>query len=479
MKKLIFFLLIAIISILIILFVKISIVVSTIFSFIFIISFILFFLLLFYKIVIRKANFVKINSLIIVKNFAFWGLLSALLLMPPIFNKLFSVRNLLDSDIIELWSFLVLFFIVSLLGFFIKKVRFINVIHAIITLLIISELCVRFVIIRNFPETKNILSDYISATYPELRMYKRHPFLLFTGNPNYHSNSKQNSGVKFNKFGFIEDNRKYRPDFDYNKPAHTIRIACLGGSTTADGWPWLMEDYLNENKKDTTIKYQILNFGMNSYTTAHSLVNFVLNVVTFSPDYVIIHHAWNDNDGRLRGAIPGEFRSDYTHGLKSFEQPYIIDLIPIRTSIIYVLIKKYFNNRPDFAYLETYNVIYDRKRTHYWYSDTTELKYYRRNIETITDIALSKNMKVMLVTMPHTSNINISGFNACIGINQANSVVRKIKRNYIGKMLFLDLDSIMTDKMDTCFKDIAHMTENGIRFKAQTIGKVILNSNNK
>ena len=477
MKKLIFFLIIAIISILIILFVKISIVVSTIFSFVFIISFISFFLLLFYKLTVLKANNIKINSLIIIRNFAYWGLLVSLLLIPPIFNKLFSVRGLIDSDIIELWIFLIVFFIFSLLGFFTKKVRSINIVHAVFTLLIISELCVRFVIIRNFPETKNALADYISATYPELRMYKRHPFLLFTGNPNY--NSKLNCGVKFNKFGFKEDWRKSRPEFDYNKPPHTIRVACLGGSTTADGWPWLMEDYLNENNRDTTTKYQILNFGMDSYTTAHSLVNFVLNVVTFSPDYVIIHHAWNDNDGRLRGAIPGEFRSDYTHGLKSFEQPYIIDLIPIRTSIIYVLIKKYFNNRPDFAYLETYNVIYDRKRTHYWYSDTTELKYYRRNIETITDIALSKNMKVMLVTMPHTSNINISGFNACIGINQANSVVRKIKRNYDRKMLFLDLDSIMTGKMDTCFKDQAHMNENGIRFKAQTIGKVILNSNNK
>jgi DNA-binding cell septation regulator SpoVG len=390
--------------------------------------------------------------------------------------NVFALRMLLDSDIVALWFFSIAFLCFSVLVFFIKKVNFINVFHAILTILIIAELCFRLVIIKNCPETKNSLVDYISATYPELRMYKGHPFLQFTGNPNYHSNSNLNRNVMFNKFGFNVDWRKSRPEFGYEKPTHTIRIACLGGSTTADGWPWLMEDYLNKNNKDTTIKYQVLNFGMTSYTTAHSLVNFVLNVVNFSPDYVIIHHAWNDNDGRLRGALPGEFRSDYSHGLKSFESPFIIDLIPIRASIIYDLIKMNFNNKPDFAYLEEYNVIYDRKRTHYWYSDTTELKYYKSNIETITDIAMSKNMKVMLVTMPHTSNSRVRQFNTCIGINQANNVARKIKMKYGDKMLFVDMDSIMTGKMDTCFTDIAHMTENGIRFKAQNIGKVILNS---
>ena len=93
-----------------------------------------------------------------------------------------------------------------------------------------------------------------------------------------------------------------------------IRIACLGGSTTQDGlkvdrsntYPFFLSRMMNRRLKADV---EVLNFGVNGWTSAESLVNYALLVARYEPDVVVIHHAVNDVWPRL---YP-DYRSDYTH----------------------------------------------------------------------------------------------------------------------------------------------------------------------
>ena len=103
-------------------------------------------------------------------------------------------------------------------------------------------------------------------------------------------------------------------DWDASKPPGVIRIACLGGSTTQDG---CMTDRTNTYSsflsrmmnRRLQADVEVLNFGVNGWTSAESLVNYALVVSHYQPDFVVIHHAVNDVWPRL---YPG-YRSDFTH----------------------------------------------------------------------------------------------------------------------------------------------------------------------
>jgi len=94
-----------------------------------------------------------------------------------------------------------------------------------------------------------------------------HPFLQYTLNP-------ESEGV--NSYGF------YGPEWTPDKPARTIRVTCLGGSTTADGYPESLGRRLKEKLPDRPI--EVMNFGVSGWSSAHSLVNFNLNVRHVEPD---------------------------------------------------------------------------------------------------------------------------------------------------------------------------------------------------
>ncbi len=85
--------------------------------------------------------------------------------------------------------------------------------------------------------------------------------------------------------------RRYEP-----AKSTAFRIVCLGGSTTycpgepEDAWPTVLETLLRDQGHDV----EVINAGRAWYTTAHSLVNYTLNMRHFSPDIVIVMHGVND-----------------------------------------------------------------------------------------------------------------------------------------------------------------------------------------
>ena len=125
-------------------------------------------------------------------------------------------------------------------------------------------------------------------------------------------------------------------------------------------------------------------------------MNFVTNVTDFSPDYVIIHHAWNDGIARNAGK---HFRSDYSHAFQHFRERVILDRYLIRMSVIYRFAKNKITGEPDWAFLEN-ALEKPRVVTNERWRNKDELNPYRRNITSILDLAKVRDTKMILTTQP-------------------------------------------------------------------------------
>lgn len=103
-------------------------------------------------------------------------------------------------------------------------------------------------------------------------------------------------------------------DWSTARTQGVIRVVCLGGSTTQDGRKVERSNtyasYLSRMlSRRLEAEVEVLNFGVNGWTSAESLVNYALVVSHYQPDVVVFHHAVNDVWPRL---YP-DYRADYSH----------------------------------------------------------------------------------------------------------------------------------------------------------------------
>jgi hypothetical protein len=397
------------------------------------------------------------------------GLLIGMAIVPPIFSRIFAVGALESNESNGLWVFSIGFILLSLALFKWGTARTekVGLVFFSVIILISIELTARFSYNVLAPEsTKQRLALAAEKTADEFMAYKGHPFVVFTGveGVSLVGNQQNETAAKFNKQGFIGD------DFVMGKSPDVVRVATLGGSTTARGYPKKMNSYLNAS---SSTEFEVLNFGMSFWTTAHSMVNFTLNVVDYQPDYVVVHHAWNDS--KPRNVAAEDFRNDYSHVLTYFHEPEIPDKWPIKVSLIYRYFRFFHSLLPTWAYLENATTLEKPKPTGALYSNTRELEPYERNLRTIIDLAIMREMRVLLVTQPHSHDESILYYFAAEHIDQCNEIARGLAQEYGDQVAFLDLDSAMSGKMDSVFVDVGHMNPEGMQVKAELIGQAILN----
>jgi len=146
--------------------------------------------------------------------------------------------------------------------------------------------------------------------------YKWHPFTGITFRPNIsfkgsHPNQKTKSMILVDRYGFLSQGKNFKPE----KSANEIRIATIGGSTTAnvhlsyeENWPGYLGMLVQDALPDNTIT--VINAGVPGYDTAQSIGNLALRVMPLKPDIVIIYHAYNDLKA-IRADI--KFNPDYSH----------------------------------------------------------------------------------------------------------------------------------------------------------------------
>lgn len=404
------------------------------------------------------------------KFIAFGSILTGVLFIPYLFGMLFSFGELHVFDIQGLIYTSATFIIFGILLLVFKKSVSMGLLMMIFSVLIFiwSEFAFRGVANLAAEEKfKNEMNFKSNVTYTDNQAYGGSPFIHFLGNPNttLEGNLALKASHPFNNFGFCGD------DFFYYKPSKVIRIACIGESTTADGYPKFLENYLNQNNVIDGYRFEVYNFGHAYWTTAHSLSNFMLNILDFSPDILVIHHGWNE--AKVRNYDEREFRGDYSHRFKAFNHPVIPDRYIIRTSAIYRYFKFLFDKSPVWMSLagsiETGN--YPEKSD---FRNKKELIPFERNITNIVRTAHHNNMKVIFATIPHSTDPNIAMREGVPNIIQCNSLTREIYTRFQTHVSFVDLDSILTGKRNDIFVDLAHINDEGRELKGEYIGKSVI-----
>lgn len=396
-------------------------------------------------------------------------IITGIIFIPQIFQRVFSFGDLLLQDKQGLiWSS-VIFCLLGVLFFFSSKKTSIGLTLVAFSIVLLIWLELSFRLIVNIGAGEQFIRDMnfkSNVTYPEAQAYQGSPFMHFLGKPNnkLEGSMALKADHPYNNFGFMGD------DFFYYKPRNVIRIACLGESTTADGYPRFLQDYLTSHNPFPGYRFEVYNFGQAYWTTAHSLSNFMLNVVDFSPDILVIHHGWNE--AKIRNYDNNFFKGDYSHRFKSFEPPFVADRLIIRVSGIYRYFKFTFDKSPHWMSLAG-TIENEQYPSHNEFTNEKELLPYTRNISNISRIALANKMKVVFATLPHSTDSNIAMRDGIKNIEQCNRITRTLSKDFGNDVILCDLDSVISGVRNDIFVDLGHVTDDGRRLKAEILGKVI------
>ena len=149
-------------------------------------------------------------------------------------------------------------------------------------------------------------------------------FSAYRGRPGTYRHRSVTKTV--NSEGFIST-----PPIAVTKPAHTIRIAFLGESSTAgtgillpdsETWPWMaVENVRHRAGRRDNIEF--LNAALGGFTTFESFGRLWSRVRFFSPDIVVVYHGWNDMNyfGRVDRI---EFWRTLPNGSWSLDYPVVL-----------------------------------------------------------------------------------------------------------------------------------------------------------
>lgn len=394
------------------------------------------------------------------------------LLFPPIFKALFRLEYIPDYLVgfsrWLLWALVTTMFILH-----INKIYYSSTVNFFF-MIVLSVMSLE-ILLRAFlkygeailPTKRSLLMDIRrkiieAGTYGVfVPRFEPHPFLHFTL-------PRKDLGGGNAEMGFLNITLQ-----DIPKPSGTIRVACIGNSTTVP-YPQLLEEFLN--KACPQARFQALNFGLGWWSSLHSTVNFVLNVIDFNPDYVILHE--NCNDHTYRG-YPG-LRGDGVHAYRSLTIPGTQEIYWNRLFVLYRILAILVRRRYPHFILRHYSVersiLKPGKKFQY---DPRELYIFKRNLETIYAVSRHRNIKLCLMTHPFSNVLKYGEEHDKVyrpHIITVNEILRE-KAAQDG-LLLIDADQLMTGEEDL-FLDPVHVDKKGNMIKSYLIGRAILKDLNQ
>ena len=264
-----------------------------------------------------------------------------------------------------------------------------------------------------------------------------------------------------NRYGFTFD------DLPLKKPAGTKRIACLGASTTAgpQAWPSHLEEQLREQGHQV----EVLNFGVQGWTSAESLIVFALLGKHFEPDVVVVHHANNDQ-APMKGT---NFRPDYAHyrkplGLTRDE----VGQLRLKTDLSWWVDNKLTRTSSIYIYAQLW-LVGDQPRA---YSLSTLSEHavrigpvedpsaFHSNLESLAALSESVGAEFVVTTMPHRKQgEELWG----AGLDRQNDRIVSLAKEHDWTLIDLTEHSWEEE----WFLDPVHLVQEGEAAKAQRIAE--------
>ncbi len=180
----------------------------------------------------------------------------------------------------------------------------------------------------------------------------------------------------------------YRTE-DEREQKDTVKIFCLGGSTTqytdkqGNGWPARVEKLLQQEMPGKA--FTVLNFGREWYTTQHSLINYLINLRRFKPDVIVVMHTINDllHNADFSYFSFAPFQNDYRH----FHGPvYRLINRPTALQTLFFILRSMWYHKPR-------DVVVTNR--------FPGIEPFKRNLKTIIETARLDNTVVVLMTQPN------------------------------------------------------------------------------
>jgi hypothetical protein len=272
-----------------------------------------------------------------------------------------------------------------------------------------------------------------------------------------------------NSLGFADG------EYPRDRTPGVARIACLGSATTEgedgrrDGaYPRLLGKSLEER---TGRNFEVMNFGVSGWTTAETLVNYLLVVQDYAPDIVILHEAASDVDPR---AWP-YFRGDYSHYRRAWKQPChsLAYRMLLRASDLFA----WFQVRDPRPFtLDTGAVEPVPAGSGLPESLSPETAgAFRRNMRTIAENVRLRGGRVVLATVPYDLATAPSSPLYVQGIDEHNAILRDLAREQGDLLVDLDAEARkQPEVLHPLFLDLVRMNPEGNRFKADTIAGALI-----
>lgn len=399
-------------------------------------------------------------------------LISAVAVVPPLWNALFAIVH--DAEVASLtappWGLSAALLAVAGLLAARPLARWSRPVAALALgclLLLWTEVGYRVFVRLTFPDPAREELAFIvtNAMVPREDQLVGHPFLHYVGNPD---------ADRYNSLGF--------PDREHTvtKPAGTLRVACLGGSTTASGYPALLEDWLENNAPDGQ-RWEVLNFGLEGWTSLHSLVNLSIRGLDYRPDWIVIHHAHNDVTV-LKRSTPTR---DYGHALSPYAWlgPRPVEQWLLGHSLLY---QQLWSSQRGSSPTPSPTPLARRIRLHQEPAAVRvsgdvpmqnaeprpeDLAIFERHLRELMALAHSHDARVLFATMPSSSTRRTS---TDTPLGQANDTVRRLASEGAEDALLVDLAGELGRNLEQHFTDVIHLDSEGRRRKAEHIGRALL-----
>ena len=305
------------------------------------------------------------------------------------------------------------------------------------------------------------------------------PFRIF--GPNYYT---EKDGVKY-----ISSTHKEL--YPFIKSKNTFRIVCFGGSTTDNPYaykdykihyPLMLQRLLKESYPNKNI--EVINVGSAAYSTAHLLIVLTLDVISWSPDLVIISENVNDLDVEYMA----DFHLDYSNKYKrlvpaDYYKEYTVMNALFRWSSFYWFIKGKLEPGP------TSNSVPEKEIVRIIDDNVpTEISQYvfRRNLLNFYYIANKWGIPVLYATQPMDSTTGNYDF---LSMSEAtkrykatikphhkffNNIIKEVAINT--NSYFLDNDSLFGGE-SRYFIDEVHYSKSGIQKLAKNYYDYIISKN--